>query len=71
MLQAFERGGKGIFVREREREGNAFMDAIVFVVFHFHQRSVKILIGQTDSIHANRRLNTVIRLVEINVTLPE
>ena len=30
-----------------EREGNAFMDAIVFVVFHFHQRTAKILIGQT------------------------
>ena len=71
MLQAFASGGEGTFGREREWEGNAFIDAIVFVIFHFHQRTAKIVIGQTDSMHVNRRLNTVIRLVEINITLYE
>ena len=70
-MQAFASGGEGIFGREREWEGNAFIDAIVFVIFHFHQRTAKIVIVQTDSMHVNRRLNTVIRLVEINITLYE
>ena len=36
--------------------------------FNIHRASVKILIGQSSK-HVNHSLNTLIRLVEINITL--
>ena len=54
--------------RARRREGNACQETIVFLVFNIHQANVKILIGQSSK-HVNHSLNTLIRLVEINITL--
>ena len=72
----FEREGKGSFRHKRntrgsrrEREGNACQEIIVFLVFNINQANVKILIGQSSK-HVNHSLNTLIRLVEINITLP-
>ena len=50
------------------REGNACQETIVFLVFNIHQANVKILIGQSSK-HVNHSLNTLIRLVEINITV--
>ena len=57
--------GRG--ARER-REGNACQETIVFLVFNIHQANVKTLIGQSSK-HVNHSLNTLIRLVEINITV--
>ena len=54
--------------RARRRGGNTCQETIVFVVFNIHQAKVKILIGQSSK-HVNHSLNTLIRLVEINITL--
>ena len=76
MWQAFEREGKGSLRRERNArgvqgwgEGNTCQETVVFLVFNIHQANVKILIGQSSK-HVNHSLNTLIRLVEINITLP-
>ena len=53
----------------REEGGkDACQENIVFLVFNIHQANVKILIGQPSKL-VNHSLNTLIRLVEINVTL--
>ena len=54
--------------RARGREGNACQETIVFLVFNIHQANVKILIGQSSK-HVNHSVNTLIQLVEINITL--
>ena len=76
MWQAFEREGKGSLRRERNArgvqgggEGNTCQETVVFLVFNIHQANVKILIGQSSK-HVNHSLNTLIRMVEINITLP-
>ena len=69
-----EREGKGSFGRERNaggrasREGEAFQETIIFLVFNIHRANGKILIGQSSK-HVNHSLDTLIRLVEINITL--
>ena len=50
------------------REGNACQETIVFLVFNIHQANVKTLIGQSSK-QVNHSLNTLIRLVEINITV--
>ena len=50
------------------REGNACKETIVFLNFNIRQANVKILIGQSSK-HVNHSLDTLIRLVEINITL--
>ena len=52
----------------RRGEGNTCQETIVFLVFNIHQANVKILIGQSSK-HVNHSLNTLMRLVEINITL--
>ena len=52
----------------RRGEGNTCQETIVFLVFNIHQANVKILIDQSSK-HVNHSLNTLIRLVEINITL--
>ena len=54
--------------RARRGVGNTCQKTIVFLVFNIHQAKVKILIGQSSK-HVNHSLNTLIRLVEINITL--
>ena len=54
-------------------ERNACRETIVFLkknelVFNIHQANVKILIGYLSK-HVNHGLNTLIRLIEINITL--
>ena len=75
MWQAFEREWKGSLRGKRNArgvqgggEGNTCQETIVFLVFNIHQANVKILIGQSSK-HVNHSLNTLIRLVEINITL--
>ena len=53
---------------EGGREGNACQETIVFLVFNIHQANIKILIGPSSK-YVNHRLNTLIRLAEINITL--
>ena len=72
---AFEREGKGSFMREGNargarggREGNACQENVVFLVCNIHQANVKILFGQSSK-HVNHSPNTFIRLVEINIRL--
>ena len=72
---AFERERKGSLRGKRNArgvrgggEGNTCQETIVFLVFNIHQANVKILIGQSSK-HVNHSLNTLIRLVEINITL--
>ena len=50
-----------------ERE-TACQETIIFLVFNIHQANVKILIAQSSK-HVNHSLDTLIRLVEINITL--
>ena len=52
----------------RRGEGNTCQETIVFLVFNIYQANVKILIGQSSK-HVNHSLNTLIQLVEINITL--
>ena len=72
-----EREGKGNLRGQRNargarrgRERNAFQETIIFLCFflNIHRASVKILVGQSSK-HVNHSLNTLIRLVEINITV--
>ena len=62
-----ERGFSARGAREEGGRGTPARTLLFVCVINIHQMNVKILIGQSSK-HVNDSLNTLIRLVEINIT---